>query len=499
MELLLLIIRLFLAAVFATAGAAKFADLAGAEKAATGFGIPERWAKLYAILLSALEIVIAAMLLFSATSFYGAIIAAQLLIIFIAGMAYQLYKGRSPECHCFGQLYSRPVSKLSVVRNVALLLLVMMLVARGRSRQGVDVWDLRMEMMPTLLAAFIAILVIGVILFLRKISAQQTEILRRIELLEVISSEGQTVKRDEAVDPNEGLPIGALFPDFGLPDVSGTTFSLDDLTVDGEPLLFLFVGPNCNPCGALVPEIAKWRTRLAGKAEIVLVSSGTARENRAKFGNEGLVLVERDRAIAKSVGARWTPTALFVSGDGRVASHLAVGDQAIRSLVDKIDARESDEGFVYFATLPDHGRPPKIGERIPDFRLADLNGREISSWDLIGRRTLITFWSPGCPHCAAMIDSIKEWERRRTADDPLLLLFSEGDTEQHRELGLRSPIVIDPGYKVAAALGMFGTPSAILVDERGVITTETAVGANNIWSLIQRSSGGGIGSNGQSN
>jgi hypothetical protein len=31
---------------------------------------------------------------------------------------------------------------------------------------------------------------------------------------------------------------------------------------------------------------------------------------------------------------------------------------------------------------------------------------------------------------------------------------------------------------------MFGTPSAVLVNEDGTIVSETAVGAPNIWALI---------------
>ncbi|MFN6964094.1 MAG: MauE/DoxX family redox-associated membrane protein [Pyrinomonadaceae bacterium] len=494
MDLFLLIVRIFLAVVFAVAGFAKLADLAGAEKAASGFGIPERWARPYAVLLSALEIVIAGSLLSTATSFYGAVAAAQLLIIFIAGMAYQLYKGRTPDCHCFGQLYSKPVSKLSVLRNAALLAIALVPVVRGRDGQGLDIADVRLEMMPTLIGILVAALVVGVLMYLRRIADQQRTILRRIEMLELMSHDGHghaAVTRDEAGDPMDALPIGALFPEFELPDVSGTTFTLDDLTVDGEPLLLLFVGPNCSPCAALVPEIGEWRARLAGKAEIVLVSSGTVRENRAKFGTDGLVLIERDREVAKSVGARWTPTALFVSGDGRVASNTAVGDEAIRALIERIEAGQDTSGTGFYALRNDPlGRPPKIGKTIPQFELKDIAGRRVSHDDILGRRTLVAFWSPGCPHCGAMLGSLREWERRRGPDDPAIVVFTDGPVEDNSALGLTSPVVIDPGYKVAASLGMFGTPSAVLVGEDGRIQTETAVGARNIWALVSRSADG---------
>jgi hypothetical protein len=65
-------------------------------------------------------------------------------------------------------------------------------------------------------------------------------------------------------------------------------------------------------------------------------------------------------------------------------------------------------------------------------------------------------------------------------------MISDGDEAEHRDLGVRSPIVIDKGHRTSAKLGMLGTPSAVLINEDGVIQTETAVGARNIWALLGR-------------
>ena len=64
--------------------------------------------------------------------------------------------------------------------------------------------------------------------------------------------------------------------------------------------------------------------------------------------------------------------------------------------------------------------------------------------------------------------------------------MSDGEVEEHIALGFKSPVVLDERYRVAETLGMFGTPSAVLVNENGVIITETGVGASNIWALIGR-------------
>jgi hypothetical protein len=67
-----------------------------------------------------------------------------------------------------------------------------------------------------------------------------------------------------------------------------------------------------------------------------------------------------------------------------------------------------------------------------------------------------------------------------------LIVFSEGKAEMHQELGLKSPVLLDEGREMSNKLGMNGTPSAILVNENGIIVSETAVGAIQIWELIGR-------------
>ena len=47
-------------------------------------------------------------------------------------------------------------------------------------------------------------------------------------------------------------------------------------------------------------------------------------------------------------------------------------------------------------------------------------------------------------------------------------------------------VILDPGHKTAEGFGMFGTPSAVLIDEKGIFISETEIGAADIWALIGR-------------
>ncbi|HVE57620.1 MAG TPA: redoxin domain-containing protein [Pyrinomonadaceae bacterium] len=485
MEVVLLFIRIFLFAVFAAAGIGKLLDLQGSEKAVKEFGVPESLARAFAIALPVAELLFALLLLPVSTAWFGAIGAFLLLAVFIGGMIWQMAKGNAPDCHCFGAIHSEPVSKKSLIRNIIFAILAFFLAAQGAAGQGLSFTDLSGEMAIQLILGLATIGLLGAVVFyLKKISEQQTQIMRRIEILELVSHEGGTreVERADAGDPHDSLPIGSIAPDFELPDLSGKLISFEHLLAKTKPLLFFFVSPTCNPCQALLPEIEEWQNELKDKVEFVFLSSGKAAENAEKFGGTSFknILLQEDKEVSALFHAKWTPTAIFINSDGIVASHLSVGDEGIRDLVKKVKSIDFDQPAVFIA----NGSATKLGEDVPEFAMPDVYGREITSKDFQGKKTLVTFWSTTCPHCLNMIRDLQEWDKEKGADEPNLIVFSQGDAEDHKEFGLKSPILIDEGYKTSEKFGMYGTPSAVLVNEKGKIISETAVGASNIWALI---------------
>ena len=488
MDLFLLILRLALAAVFGTAGIAKLFDPAGSAKAAADFGVPAPLTRTVAYMLPVAELLIAGSLLFVQFSWFGAIGAAGLLLVFTIGMSVQLAKGNAPDCHCFGQIHSEPVGRASIARNVALLVLAAFLVIRGRGQQGINFLTSNQDVMLLSLGLGVIVLLAIAVTLLKRISDQQTELMRRVELMELVSREGAGVEREDVGHPHEGLPIGAVFPDFELEDLGGYRISLADLKVARIPLLFIFISPNCTPCNALIPEFQQWQKDLFGKIKFIFVSTGTSEDNETKFGSgrDLLVLLQKDRELAESVKARWTPTAVLMDAGGRIASHINAGDTAIRSLVSDIKTRDVSEEFTYFSNGNGHSQSNKVGQSIPAFSVEDISGRKISSDDLKGHQTLVTFWSPTCPFCQQMLDDLREWEKVKGKDDPALVVFSDGEADEHDKIGLRSPLILDKGHQTAAGFGMFGTPSAVLIDEDGRFISETATGAPDIWALVGR-------------
>ena len=117
MDTLTLVAALILAGVFGIAGVAKLRDRTGTRVAVRAFGAPAPLVPIVALVLPLAELAVAGALVFPATRFAGAVGALGLLVLFTAAIAVSLARGKTPECHCFGQLHSAPTSWKTLVRN----------------------------------------------------------------------------------------------------------------------------------------------------------------------------------------------------------------------------------------------------------------------------------------------------------------------------------------------------------------------------------------------
>jgi peroxiredoxin len=142
---------------------------------------------------------------------------------------------------------------------------------------------------------------------------------------------------DESRIEREGLKAGARAPDFALEDVRGGEISLADY--HGRSVLLVFSDPDCGPCNALLPDLAKLQKR----AEIVMISRGDPAENRAKAEEHGLifpVLAQKGWALSKQYGIFSTPVAFLIDEEGVIARDVAQGKEEIMALAEEARAQE---------------------------------------------------------------------------------------------------------------------------------------------------------------
>lgn len=337
MNTILLLARFLIGAVFVLAGLAKLTDLPGSRRAAREFGVPPRFADVLGTLLPFAELAIAIALLPAATAWWGAVGALVLLLLFIVGISVNLARGRQPDCHCFGQLHSAPVNWKTLVRNGLLALLAAFVVWQGRDNPG------SFDALAALTLTEITILAIAVIAiviaavegwFLRRVLQQQGRLLLRIQSLEAKSSDSAPSHAPHHERSDAGLPVGTPAPAFQLPDLDGAMHTLDSYR---KPLVLLFSDPNCGTCVQLMPDVAFWQEEYATEVTIIVISRGTPEANRLKIEDYTLtnVLLQKDREVSRTYDVFGTPGAVLIRADGTIGSPLAVGAEAIETLVEE--------------------------------------------------------------------------------------------------------------------------------------------------------------------
>lgn len=496
MEIALLIARVFLALIFAVAGFTKIADLARSRHTLIEFGVPEKLAGVAGSSLPFIEVLVAVALLPLESARWGAIAALALMLVFAAGIGVNLIRGRKPDCNCFGQLHSKPVSWSTFARNLALAAVAALIVAEGSGLSAFNwIADLKNGEIAGLVISLIATgLLAAALVYLRRILDQQATVLERIEALKKVVDEDYAepapVERADAAAPITGLPIGAPAPHFSLSAIGGERVSLDDLLAREKPVLLLFVSPNCFPCKTLLPAVKDWERDYDDQMTVALLSKGSPEDTRQQMAQHTgrYLLLHGEHSVSEDYLTKWTPAALLISRRGKIASQVAYGDEAIRALVDHIVTTSADnaasKGSAEYVPQTAAGKF-KIGEPAPNFSLPDLQGDIVNAEDLLNSETLLLFWDPGCPFCRALSEDIKRWEEKPPKGAPRLVIIASGNEEHIRsESGnFKSLMLLDPGLELAPIFGSSATPSAILIDDEGRIASAMAEGAPNVLAL----------------
>ncbi len=498
MQSALLVLRLLFFAMFTVAGISKLADRRGSRQTLIDFGLPSSLATAFGAFLPMGELAVALALIPPTTAWWGAIGALALLLIFVVGIGFNLARGRTPDCHCFGQLYSAPVGWPTLTRNGALAALAGWLVWRGPGNLGPGLGEwaggLTVAQAVGLSGASVVLaqLALGGSLLMHLLR-QNGRLLVRLDAIEVrvAALDHGTVGEPDAAAPLLGLPVGSPAPDFRLPSADGRERSLEDLRAAGRPVLLIFSDPDCGPCRALLPDISLWQRRHDATLNVAVISGGTPEENLAKVGRRTVrrVLLQRDREVADAYQCAGSPGAVLIDPEGRIDSRLAMGADSIRALVRRA-AGDRRPLAPAPADDPDGSAPQPsipIGDPAPPLSLPGLDGGPVELADLRGRPTLLLFWNSRCGYCAAMRDDLKAWDADPPEGVPRLLVVASGPAELDRGLGLRSPIVLDPDFQTGRAFGAAGTPAGILIDAQGRVASAVVVGAEAVLALAGRS------------
>lgn len=341
----LLAARVVLAAVFAVAGLAKLADLAGSCRTVREFGVPDVLAPLLGSLLPGAELAVAVALIVRHSARWGAVGALVLLASFMVAIGVAMARGREPDCHCFGQLHSAPAGLRTLLRNGVLAIAAGFVAVAGWTDAGSSATGWIAGLSARALGGIgVGVLVVAAqAWFSWQLLRQNGRLIGRLDALEEkLGSLPNMALR--------GLPIGSTAPPFALPTPHAGIITLDDLLRHGRPVVLVFSDPACGPCTALLPQITAWQRNHEDQVTLALVSRGS-RDAHAAIITEHQprhIALQLDREVAEAYASPGTPSAVLIDSAGRIASQLAIGRDAIVELVEReltpaLDASEQSQ------------------------------------------------------------------------------------------------------------------------------------------------------------
>ncbi len=148
-----------------------------------------------------------------------------------------------------------------------------------------------------------------------------------------------TAQRPRLGQDTKAIALGDPAPDLKFQSLWGESVALSDLR-EKETLL-LFWNPRCGFCTKMLPDLKAWEAEASPDApQLLVISTGSASENRA-MGLRSVVVLDTESKAAHVFAAHGTPMAVLLDGDGRVASHVAAGAQAVFALANRRKDSES--------------------------------------------------------------------------------------------------------------------------------------------------------------
>lgn len=117
----------------------------------------------------------------------------------------------------------------------------------------------------------------------------------------------------------------------------------------------------------------------------------------------------------------------------------------------------------------------KVGGKIADFKLQDVNGKEVSYAQLKGSVTVVTFVSTKCPISNDYNERMKQVFADYKAKVHFVFVNSNNnepgsEVESHaKQVGFAFPVYKDPNNVVADRFGATVTPESYVMDAAGTI------------------------------
>ena len=135
-------------------------------------------------------------------------------------------------------------------------------------------------------------------------------------------------------------------------------------------------------------------------------------------------------------------------------------------------------------TKPIGINPNSIKTKAIDFKLKDLDGKELSLSDLKGKKVFINFWATWCPPCKAEMPEIEKIYQGTKNSDLVIVAIEIGEPLSTVKPFINNnkynfKVLLDLDQSVATKYGISAIPTSYFIDKNGNIISKN-VGAMDI-------------------
>ena len=232
-------------------------------------------------------------------------------------------------------------------------------------------------------------------------------------LFEVIRQQGRLLLRLDGIEQHLGLrqpaapaslAVGAVFPSFTLPDLTGKKVALEDFL--GQQVLLINWSPQCGYCSKIAPDLVRLQESFqAHHIIVVLAAYGDAEINRKLLETHGLnesviLLLQGDEQTVKAFKNQGTPAAYLINEEGQVSQPFAVGAEQVPKLMRQAVGLLSND--VKAAQAPGFGPGTELKKLLGHIGIYATPNCVCNERALLMDRN-------GCDWCAQNLDTIVGW------------------------------------------------------------------------------------------
>ena len=310
--------------------------------------------------------------------------------------------------------------------------------------------------------------------------------------------------------------IGKPALDFQVTDLKGEELSLEKYR--GQIVLLDFWATWCGPCIAEIPNVKRTYEKYKDqKFQIIGISldrSITPLEEYIEKKELGWVHYwDNGGKVSDMYKVRAIPSTFLIDGEGTIRKTDLRGhalEHAVEDLVKENLAKpaktdedssqsqsipatkllkpdttsEKDESIKSTRTNPSEW----IGKPAPDFQVTNLKGEKLSLKDYRGQIVLLDFWATWCGPCIAEMPKVKRtYEAYKDQNFQIIgisLDRSKQPLEEYIEKeGLGWIHYWDESRQLRTLYGVWGIPSAFLIDSEGIIR-KASLGGFDVESAV---------------